>query len=213
MEIKRIRLLIADDHQVVRRGLQAYLQLEPDLEVVGVAEEGESAWSEYNRLRPDVLILDLQMQPSTGQEALERIMKDDPKAKILVLTSFIDASYVLPAIEAGACGYLLKTAAPNEIVQAIRAVADGQSVFDPEAMQVMADSVHKRFANRELTQREGEVLRLIACGKSNQEIGDALFIGIKTVKTHVSSILAKLDLTDRTQAAIYAIHHGLHRER
>ncbi len=207
-----IRVLIVDDHQVVRRGLRAYLSLESDIEVVGEAQDGESAIAEFARVRPDVTLLDLHMVPVDGVEALQRIRRNDERARVIVLTSFIDAAHVLPAMEAGAAGYLLKTSDPNEIVAAIRGVFAGRATFDAEAMQAMAKGMRARATMSLLTERELDVLRLLARGKSNQEIGDELFIGLKTVKTHVSNILAKLEVTDRTQAAVYALTHGLTQE-
>ncbi len=206
---KIIRILIVDDHQVVRRGLKTYLELERDLEVVGEAADGRFAVQEYVRLKPDVTLLDLQMEPLSGLDALREIRQLDGTARIVVLTSFLDASHVMPAIEAGANGYLLKTADPDAIVEAVRSAFVGRTTYDPEAMRVLADGIMHRSNRQQLTSREMEVLRLIAQGKSNQEIGDVLYIGLKTVKTHVSSILAKLNLNDRTQAAVYAIREGL----
>ncbi len=207
-----IRVLIVDDHQVVRRGLRAYLSLESDIEVVGEAQDGESAVAEFARVRPDITLLDLHMVPVDGVEALRRIRRNDEQARVIVLTSFIDAAHVLPAMEAGAAGYLLKTSDPNEIAAAIRGAFAGRATYDAEAMQAMAKGMRARATMSLLTERELDVLRLLARGKSNQEIGDELFIGLKTVKTHVSNILAKLEVTDRTQAAVYALTHGLTQE-
>ncbi len=207
--VSGIRVLIVDDHQVVRRGLRAYLSLEADIEVVGEAQDGESAVAEFVRTRPDVTLLDLHMAPVDGVEALQRIRRDDKQARVIILTSFIDVSHVMPAIEAGASGYLLKTSDPEELVGAIRGVFAGRATYDAEAMRAMAKGMRERATISTLTEREMDVLRLLARGKSNQEIADELFIGLKTVKTHVSNILAKLAVADRTQAAVYALTHGL----
>lgn len=206
---KRIRVLIVDDHEVVRRGLAAVLALWEEVELVGEARDGGQAVAAYGEWKPDVVLLDLQMEPVDGIEALRRIRESDPAARVIALTSFVDAQHVLPAVEAGAAGYLLKTADPDEIVAAIRAVASGRSMFDQGVMEALAHGVQRRAVAAQLTEREREVLRLVAGGKSNQQIAEALFIGVKTVKTHISSIFAKIDVQDRTQAAVYALRHGL----
>lgn len=205
---ENISVLVVDDHQVVRRGLRAYLVLESDLTVIGEAADGAEAVRLYKEMRPDVVLLDLQMQPVDGMTALREIRSYDPGARVLILTSFVDAAHVAPALELGATGYLLKTAEPGELVTAIRRAKAGGSSYDPDAMRAMADGIRQRAVMAELTQREMEVLQLIAQGKSNQEIADALYIGQKTVKTHVSNILAKLQVADRTQAAVYALTNG-----
>ncbi len=206
---KRIRVLIVDDHEVVRRGLAAVLALWEEVELVGEARDGGQAVAAYGEWKPDVVLLDLQMEPVDGIEALRRIRESDPAARVIALTSFVDAQHVLPAVEAGAAGYLLKTADPDEIVAAIRAVASGRSMFDQGVMEALAHGVQRRAVTAQLTEREREVLRQVAEGKSNQQIAEALFIGVKTVKTHISSIFAKIDVQDRTQAAVYALRHGL----
>lgn len=208
MDREKITVLLADDHQVVRRGLRAYLWLEEDIEVVGEAEDGEEAIRLYQQLQPDVVLLDLQMAPVDGMTALRAIRALDAEARILILTSFVDAPHVAPAIESGATGYLLKTTEPEALIAAIRRARTGAPSYDPDAMRAMVDGMKQRAAVSELTERELEVLRLIAQGRSNQEISDTLFIGIKTVKTHVSNILAKLQVADRTQAAVYALNNG-----
>ena len=206
---KRIRVLIVDDHEVVRRGLAAVLALWEEVELIGEARDGEQAVAAYGEWKPDVVLLDLRMEPVDGIEALRRIRESDPAARVIALTSFVDAQHVLPAVEAGASGYLLKTADPDEIVAAIRAVASGRSMFDQGVMEALAHGVQRRAVTAQLTEREREVLRLVAEGRSNQQIAEALFIGVKTVKTHISSIFAKIDVQDRTQAAVYALRHGL----
>lgn len=204
-----IRVVIVDDHQVVRRGLQAYLALEPTIEVIGEGGDGDVAIALYTSLRPDVMLLDLQMEPVDGVQALREIRRLDPRARVIILTSFVDAGRVMPAMEAGASGYVLKTAEPAEIVRAVRAVMEGRGAFDHDAMQAMAQGMRQRSEIAELTEREMEVLRLLAEGMSNQEIAETLYIGLKTVKTHVSNVLAKLHVTDRTQAALYAVRVGI----
>ena len=204
-----IRVLLVDDHQVVRRGLRAVLELERDIAVAGEAADGEEAVRMYEELRPDAVLLDLRMAPVGGIEALRRIRQFDGRARVIVLSSFVDAAHVMPAMEAGAHGYLLKTAEPEEIAAALRAAVAGRGTFDADVLHAAAEGMQTRAAAQELTEREREVLKLLAAGRSNQEIGDSLYIGLKTVKTHVSSILAKLGVGDRTQAAVYAIRHGL----
>ncbi len=202
-----IKILIVDDHHVVRKGLKTVLGLEEDFVIIGEAEDGNDAWVQYQQLMPDIVLLDLQMEPVDGITALIAIKEVDPEAKVIVLTSFVDSAHVLPAIEAGATGYMLKTADPEEIADAIRAAHIGKGTFDQVAIQAMSEGMKNRAKFTELTDREREVLRLISKGKSNQEIGDQLFISIKTVKTHVSNILSKLDVEDRTQAAVYALRY------
>lgn len=200
-----IRVLIVDDHEMVRLGTSAYLSVQDDIEVVGEAKDGAEGYQKALELRPDVILMDLVMEPVDGIEATKRIMHDWPDAKIIIVTSFIDDEKVYPAIEAGAVGYLLKTSSADDIAKAIRNAYHGQNVYGEEISEKMTQSpLHK-----ELTKREKEVLMLIAEGKSNQEIADTLFITLKTVKTHVSNILSKLEVDDRTKAAIYAYKHGL----
>lgn len=163
-------------------------------------------------LRPDVILMDLVMEVMDGIESTKKILKDWPEAKILIVTSFIDDEKVYPAIEAGASGYLLKTSTAHEIANAIRKTYNGERVLEPEVTTKMMEQLSNRnrhVLHEELTNREQEILLLIAQGMSNQEIADELFITLKTVKTHVSNILAKLEVEDRTQAAIYAFKHGL----
>lgn len=200
-----IRVLIVDDHEMVRLGTSAYLSVQDDIEVVGEAEEGEEGYQKAMELRPDIILMDLVMEPVDGIEATKRIMKDWPEAKIIIVTSFIDDEKVYPALEAGASGYLLKTSSAEDIATAIRNTYHGQKVYGEEVSEKMAQSP----LHQELTKREKEVLMLIAEGKSNQEIADTLFITLKTVKTHVSNILSKLEVNDRTKAAVYAYRHGL----
>lgn len=211
MAENRIKVLIVDDHEMVRLGLSAYLQTEPDITVIGEAENGLAALEFCRATAPDVVLMDLVMEPLDGIEATKRILAIRPEAKIIVLTSFIDETKILPALEAGATSYLLKTAKADEIVRAIRGAVKNESVIEPAVAAKMLKSMLRQEPrlHDSLTERELEVLKLICQGKSNQEIADELFIGIKTVKTHVSNILSKLQCEDRTQAAIYANRHGL----
>lgn len=211
MAENRIKVLIVDDHEMVRLGLSAYLQTEPDITVIGKAENGLAALEFCRATAPDVVLMDLVMEPLDGIEATKRILAIRPEAKIIVLTSFIDETKILPALEAGATSYLLKTAKADEIVRAIRGAVKNESVIEPAVAAKMLKSMLRQEPrlHDSLTERELEVLKLIGQGKSNQEIADELFIGIKTVKTHVSNILSKLQCEDRTQAAIYANRHGL----
>lgn len=206
-----IRVLLVDDHEMVRLGVSSYLSIQDDIEVVGEAENGRVGYEKALELRPDVILMDLVMEEMDGIESTQLILRDWPEAKILIVTSFIDDEKVYPAIEAGAAGYLLKTSTAHEIADAIRATQRGERVLEPEVTTKMMDKMTGRYQvlHEDLTKREVEILMLIAQGKSNQEIADELFITLKTVKTHVSNILSKLEVEDRTQAAIYAFKHGL----
>lgn len=216
-----ISVLLVDDHSVVRRGLRSFLETEPDLLVVGEAEDGERAVALAAELRPDVVVMDLVLPRLDGIEATRRIRAADPdggveRPAVLVLSSFAGDEKVFPALAAGAAGYLLKHAPPEDIAEAIRAAHRGETTLDPQvAARVVAQFTRRAGGDvpREaLTPREADVLGLIGAGLSNKEIGERLFIGERTVKTHVSSLLAKLGLEDRTQAAIYAVRHGLARD-
>ncbi|GGJ78812.1 NarL family two-component system response regulator LiaR [Anoxybacillus voinovskiensis] len=205
-----IKVLLVDDHEMVRLGVSAYLSAQPDMEVVGEAESGEKGIELALQLRPDIILMDLVMEPMDGIEATKQIISAWPEAKIMIVTSFLDDDKVYPAIEAGAISYMLKTSKASEIANAIRATFYGQSVFEPEVTGKMMNNRRKQsLPHEQLTSREMEVLLLIAQGKTNQEIAEELFISLKTVKVHVSNILAKLDVQDRTQAVIYAFKHGL----
>lgn len=207
-----IRVLLVDDHEMVRLGVSSYLSIQADVEVVGEAENGEEGYEKAMDLRPDVILMDLVMEVMDGIESTKKILKEWPEAKILIVTSFIDDEKVYPAIEAGASGYLLKTSTAHEIANAIRKTFNGERVLESEVTTKMMEQLSNRnrhVLHEELTNREQEILLLIAQGMSNQEIADELFITLKTVKTHVSNILAKLEVEDRTQAAIYAFKHGL----
>ncbi|MEB5919608.1 response regulator transcription factor [Enterococcus innesii] len=206
-----INVLLVDDHEMVRLGVSSYLSIQDDIEVIGEAENGRVGYERALELRPDVILMDLVMDEMDGIESTKLILKDWPDAKIIIVTSFIDDEKVYPAIEAGAAGYLLKTSTAHEIAEAIRATQRGERVLEPEVTTKMMDRLTNRtpILHEDLTNREQEVLLLIAEGKSNQEIADSLFITLKTVKTHVSNILSKLEVEDRTQATIYAFKHGL----
>jgi NarL family two-component system response regulator LiaR len=219
---EKIRVLIVDDHAMVRRGLRTFLELQnssaPPIEVVGEAANGLEAVKAALAVHPDIVLLDLVMPEMDGIQATSRILEGSPQTRVIILTSFGEEDKVMPAIRAGAQGYLLKDIPPDELVQAVREVHLGRVKLHPEiAKKIMAAvaSDQKPTAGREaapardgLTEREQEVLRLIADGRNNREIAEKLVISEKTVKTHVSSILGKLHLDDRTQAAIYALRHG-----
>ncbi len=197
---------------MVRIGVASYLAVQDDIEVVGEAENGKVGFEKALELRPDVIMMDLVMDVMDGIEATQKIMTAWPEARILIVTSFIDDEKVYPAIEAGAKSYILKTSTAAEIADAIRATNNGESVLEPEVTTKMMHRLTQRpepNLYEDLTKRETEVLKLIAKGKSNQEIADDLFITLKTVKTHVSNILSKLQVEDRTQAAIYALKHKI----
>ncbi|OJG26077.1 LuxR family DNA-binding response regulator [Enterococcus columbae DSM 7374 = ATCC 51263] len=204
-------MLLVDDHEMVRLGVSSYLSIQEDIEVVGEAENGRQGVEKALELRPDVILMDLVMEVMDGIEATKQIMSARPSAKILIVTSYIDDEKVFPALQAGASGYLLKTSSASEIAAAIRATVNGQRVIEDEVNEKIQNQSYAEqyFLHEELTNREREVLDLIAQGKSNQEIAEELFITLKTVKTHVSNILSKLAVEDRTQAAIYAFKHGL----
>ncbi|GAA3214437.1 response regulator transcription factor [Actinocorallia longicatena] len=191
-----IRILVADDHPVVRQGLRAFLSVQDDLEVVGEAADGDEAVRLAEELKPDVVLLDLRMPGLDGLSALPKLAG----ARVLILTS-VTSSNVLPAIRAGAAGFLYKDVDPQALVQAIRSVHEGNVILAPGALLVPGDTP--------LTERENEVLTEIARGRSNREIAHELGISEKTIKTHVSSLLMKLGVQDRTQAALYAIRNGL----
>ena len=210
-----IKVLIVDDHEMVRLGVASYLAIQEDIEVIGEAVNGQEAYDKALDLRPDLILMDVVMDEMDGIEATQAILADWPEARILMVTSFLDDDKLYPAMEAGAKGYILKTSSAQEIAQAIRKVIAGQEVLTQAVSEKMQEDKHKaqeRHLHDDLTRRELEVLALIAEGRSNQEIADLLFITLKTVKTHVSNILSKLEVSDRTQATIYAFKHGLVKE-
>ncbi|WP_150269316.1 response regulator [Paenibacillus tepidiphilus] len=207
-----IKVLLVDDHEMVRIGLAAVLGTEDGIEVVGEAGSGEEGIRLAREYNPDVVLMDLVMEGMDGIETTRQLMKLFPDCKVIVLTSYLDDEKMYPVIEAGAFSYLLKTSRASEVADAIRAAARGQSVLESQVASKMMNRFRNKAeapAYKELTDREMEVLRLLAQGKSNQDIADQLIIGIKTVKFHVTNILAKLDVEDRTQAAIYAYKNGL----
>jgi two-component system, NarL family, response regulator LiaR len=209
---KLIKVLFVDDHEMVRIGVTSYLAAQPDIDVVGEAEDGSIAVDLALELKPDIILMDLVMKNMDGIQATKKIIESWPEAKIIIVTSFLDDDKVYPALEAGATSYMLKTSKASEIADAVRATHLGQTVLEPEVTGKMMTRMRKgnqTLPHEELTNREMEILLLMAEGKTNQEIADELFIALKTVKTHVSNILGKLDVQDRTQAVIYAFKHDL----
>ena len=208
-----IRVLIVDDHTIVRKGIRALLATEADIQVVGEAANGREAIAQAAKLRPDVILVDLMMPEMDGIEAVQRITADYTEMRILVLTSFATDDRVFPAIRAGALGYLLKDSAPEALIEAIRQVFRGESSLHPKIARKLLTEISKPVEKKPtldpLTQREVDVLKLIATGLSNQEIADALVVSEATVRTHVSHILSKLHLASRTQAALYALREGM----
>ena len=207
-----IKVLLVDDHEMVRLGVSAYLSVQEDIEVIAQAGNGKIGVEKALELKPDIILMDLVMPVMDGIEATKEILSKWKEAKIIIVTSFIDDEKVYPAISAGAKSYLLKTSSASEIAQAIRDTYRGEGVFEKEVSEKLEHrhEVEEEFRLfEELTSREKEVLLLIAQGKSNQEIADECFITLKTVKTHVSNILSKLQVEDRTQATIYAFKHHL----
>lgn len=207
-----IKVILVDDHEMVRMGVSTYLSTQSDIEVIGEAENGKIGVELALTLRPDIILMDLVMDVMDGIDATKNIMSKWPEAKIIIVTSFLDDEKLYPVIEAGATSYLLKTSKASNIADAIRSTYRGESVLEPKVTGKMMNkmrSSNQVLPHEELTEREFEVLLLIAQGKANQEIADELFIALKTVKTHVSNILNKLDVADRTQAAIYAFRKDL----
>jgi DNA-binding NarL/FixJ family response regulator len=208
-------VLIADDHAVVRQGLRTFLELQDEIEVVGEAADGIEALELVQRTAPDVALLDLVMPRLGGLEAIRRIREVAPATRVLVLTSFADDDTVLPAVRAGAAGYLLKDVQPPELVSAIRTVHSGEALLAPAVATMLVEQLAAEDGEgapergEHLTPREREVLALLARGRANKVIARDLGVSERTVKTHVSNILGKLDLTDRTQAAVYAVRHGI----
>ncbi len=208
-----IRVLLVDDHGVVRRGLRTYLDLVPDIEVVGEAENGQVAITEAARVRPDVILMDLLMPVLDGLGAIAAIKHVQPEVEIVAVTSFIEEEKVTAALEAGASGYLLKDAEAEEVATAVRAAHAGEVHLDPAVARLLAQRMRERRSEpplaEPLTEREKEVLALVGQGASNKEIATALFITERTARTHVSNILGKLGLASRTQAALWAVDHRL----
>ncbi|MFI8195960.1 response regulator [Streptomyces sp. NPDC085942] len=211
MAEKIIRVLLVDDHQVVRRGLRTFLEIQEDIEVVGEAADGAEGVARTEELRPDVVLMDIKMPGTDGIEALRRLRELDNPAKVLIVTSFTEQRTVVPALRAGASGYVYKDVDPDALAGAIRSVHAGHVLLQPEvagALLAQEEAGAGTGRGSTLTEREREVLGLIADGRSNREIARALVLSEKTVKTHVSNILMKLDLADRTQAALWAVRHG-----
>ena len=207
-----IRVIFVDDHEMVRIGVSSYLSAQPDIEVVGEADDGKKGVELALELRPDIILMDLVMKEMDGIEATRLIIEQWPEAKVIIVTSFLDDEKVYPALEAGATSYMLKTSKAGEIANAVRATYHGQSVLEPEVtgkMMVKMRQKNTHLPHEDLTSREIEILLLMAEGKTNQDIADELYIALKTVKTHVSNILSKLNVQDRTQAVIYAFKHSL----
>lgn len=206
-----IRVVLIDDHEMVRAGVSAFLSTQPDIEVVGEASDGATGAELAIVEKPDVVLMDLVMEPVDGVESTKRIKASWKDAKILVVTSFLDDEKVYPVIEAGAMSYVLKTANANEIADAIRQTAAGNPVMAAQVTGKMLERLRhpETTLHESLTAREREILQLMAEGKANQVIADELYISLKTVKTHVSNILTKLDVYDRTQAVVYAFQHNL----
>jgi two-component system, NarL family, response regulator LiaR len=207
--IMAIRILIADDHAVVRQGLRMFLGLDPDFRIVGEAVDGAQAVALARQLRPDVVLMDLLMPGMDGIQATAAIRSELPDTEVVALTSVLEDNAVIGAVRAGAIGYLLKDAQPDELRGAICAAAAGQVQLSPKAAERLMREVRAPENPEKLTEREVEVLRLLADGQSNKEIARTLTIGEKTVKTHVSNILGKLGVVSRTQAALYAARIGL----
>lgn len=218
---KKIGVLLIDDHAVVRQGLRMFIEMQSDMLVLGEGSNGLEAVDLSARLNPDVILLDLLMPGMDGVEATRRIMESNPHSRVLILTSFGEDDHVFPAIRAGAQGYLLKDIQPQDLVKAIRETYQGKAQLHPDVarrlMLAVSSEVPPRSPKtstlpaelRELTEREREVLELIARGLTNREIAEKMVISEKTVKTHVSNLLDKLGLEDRTRAAIWALKHGL----
>jgi NarL family two-component system response regulator LiaR len=210
-----MKVIICDDQALTRDGLEMLLKLEPDIDVIGTAEDGAAAIEMIAKETPDLVLMDLKMPVMNGAEATRQIRTRYPEVKVLVLTTYDDDEWVFDAIQAGASGYLLKDAPRDEVLKAIRGTIAGKTYLDPS----VAGKVLRQASNHQtqpatliiskLTDREIEVLRLLANGLSNADIADRLFLSEGTVRNHVSSILAKLDVSDRTQAAVIAIQHGL----
>lgn len=211
----KVKVMIVDDHEMVRLGIKSYLLTEPDIEFVGEAVNGREGAILAEKTKPDVILMDLLMEGGTGIDATRDILSFLPETKIIILTSYYDDEQVFPALEAGAHSYILKTSSASQILDTVYKAARGESVIE----QQVASKLMNRFRTKErvlhedLTEREMDVLKCLGDGLTNQEIADELYIGIKTVKTHVSNVLSKLEISDRTQAAIYANRKGLLRNK
>lgn len=217
--MSRVRVLLVDDHQVVRLGVRALLEAEPDLEVVGEAGTTTEALRQVERLLPNVVVLDIRLPDGSGVDACGQIRRRWPAVQVLMLTSFADEALVVEAIAAGAAGYVLKQVGTDDLARAIRAVAQGDAVLDPATTRQLLSRVRRAeheshsAAFAELSERELDVLALVAEGKTNAEIAAQLFLGEKTVRNHVSTILEKLQLSNRIEAATYAVRHHIEQVR
>jgi two-component system, NarL family, response regulator LiaR len=213
---KKIRVLVVDDHSVVRQGLRMFLLVQPDMEMVGEAQNGREAVALVDQLAPDVVLMDLLMPQMNGIEATIAIKAAHPETQVLVLTTFLDDARVAEAIQAGAVGFLLKEVDAEELIRAVRGAARGEPQLHPDAARMLMGLATRPKAAPEppplLTERERDVIALLAEGQSNKQIARTLSISETTVKGHVANILGKLELADRTQAAVYAVRHGLARE-
>ncbi len=213
-----IRILLVDDQAIVREGLRAMLGIEPDMEIVGEAASGREALVLVPRLRPDIVLMDVRMPDLDGLTTLERLKRTDPDTAVIMVSLYDDADYLYRAVSAGAAGYILKEASRSELVRAVRATAQGGSIISPAMLRELLDRMSALMspmncpppsADLALTPRETEVLQQVALGKTNQEIASELIVSATTVKTHVQNILQKLNVSDRTQAAVVALRCGL----
>ena len=204
-----MKILLVDDHEMVRLGLKSYLDLQEDVEVVAESSNGREGVELALELRPDVIIMDIVMPEMNGIEATKAILETWPEAKILILTSYLDNEKIYPVLDAGAKGYMLKTSSADEILHAVRKVARGEIAIETEVSKKVQYHRNHIELHDDLTARERDILGLLAKGYENQRIADELFISLKTVKTHVSNILSKLEVSDRTQAVVYAFQHHL----
>ncbi|WP_270524033.1 response regulator transcription factor [Streptococcus anginosus] len=204
-----MHILLVDDHEMVRLGLKGYLDLQDDVDVVAEASNGREGVEKALELRPDVIMMDIVMPEMSGIEATLTILKEWPEAKILILTSYLDNEKIYPVLDAGAKGYMLKTSSADDILRAVRKVAKGELAIETEVSQKVEYNRNHIELHEDLTARERDILGLLAKGYENQRIADELFISLKTVKTHVSNILSKLEVSDRTQAVVYAFQHHL----
>ena len=204
-----MKILLVDDHQMVRLGLKSYLELQDDIAEVSEAVNGKEGVEQALASRPDVIIMDIVMPEMNGIEATLAILKEWPEAKILILTSYLDNEKIYPVLDAGAHGYMLKTSSAEEILRAVRKVSNGEFAIETEVSKKVEYHRNHIELHEDLTARERDILGLLAKGYENQRIADELFISLKTVKTHVSNILSKLEVSDRTQAVVYAFQHHL----
>ena len=202
-----MKILLVDDHQMVRLGLKSYLELQDDIAEVSEAVNGKEGVEQALASRPDVIIMDIVMPEMNGIEATLAILKEWPEAKILILTSYLDNEKIYPVLDAGAHGYMLKTSSAEEILRAVKKVAKGEFAIETEVSKKVEYHRNHIELHEDLTARERDILGLLAKGYENQRIADELFISLKTVKTHVSNILSKLEVSDRTQAVVYAFQH------